>query len=304
MKEKYKHALRISLSVILILLGVVIAFLAYGATTPVGIIGGSIGISLTVTGFVSAFQETVLNPLRRDEIQEGFDKIKDLIIGPGIRVVTPERRGYPGYHRWLLETASQNIFFAGHSVLHRVEADFESLGLLSVENALKQKISEGSKIRILFLDPTWDFIERIAKSQEQDPKELLKDLATTIGITKKLWGLLENENLPGFIEIRTCRELTHYAFHFVDCRERNETNLLIGFYFAGRLGTISPLFVVEHAVAREFFHAHFTTVFERSTRLLRYSREGIKNFNLSYYRECQEAFSVHFEPDILSKLCP
>ena len=46
-----------------------------------------------------------------------------------------------------------------------MQADFTSLGLLSVDEALRQKVSEGSKVRILFLDPFWDFIDQIARDE-------------------------------------------------------------------------------------------------------------------------------------------
>ncbi len=289
MTDRARDIMRMLFGMVMFLLGVTLALLFNGITGSIGTLGQNVGLALIVTGSISLFQETILSRLRKDEIKEDFDKISNetqegfssvfgLLKGPGIHMLSPGRRGHPHYHRWLLEKSPQEMTFAGHSVLHRVQADFTNLGLISVHKALRQKVSEGSKIRILFLDPIWSFLDQIAKDEGQDPRSLRTDLATTLGICRNLWEDLENERLAGDIDIRTCTELKQYAFHYVSCRERNEEEMLVGFYFAGRLGTKSPLFVVENEEVQEFFVEHFNTVFERAKKLLTYSRDGMINF--------------------------
>ena len=325
MNDKTRSIMRILAGIIMGLFGITLAFLSYNLTGLIGILGQSIGFSFIVTGTVTVFQESVLTPLRKEETKEqidrisketkqnidrisretkdGFDRVFQLLRGPGIYMLSPERRGNLRYYKWLLERASQQIFFAGHSVLHRIEADFKSQGLVSVSEALKQKLSEGSKIRIIFLDPTWIFLDKIAQDEKQEPIELLTDLAKSLGLCKKLWQLIEADYIGGEIEIRTCQELKQFAYHRVCCMEKNEDEVLVGFYFAGKLGEKTPLFVVENEQIRDIFLEHFTTVSIRSKRLLIYSRTE-RSFDHKYYRECLNSLHKYIDDKTLSDLCP
>lgn len=293
MNDRSKMILRVLFGVVMLFVGATIALLVNNVSNPIGVLSRNLGLALIVTGTVTIFQEAILSPLRTDEIKDGFDRVFEILAKPGIRVIAPQRQGYSGYHKWLLDKSHQDLFFAGHSVLHRVDADFSSLGLLSVEKAMKQKVAESSSIRILFLDPTWDSLSLVANAEKQDTNDLRAALATTLGICKKLWTAIENERLPGQIEIHTCREFTHYAFHNVVNKENNEAEMLLGFYFASIIGTRSPLFLVENEQIKEYFEAHFNTVFLRGQKLLLYSRDGVKEFNHRYYNECRNVLSEH-----------
>ncbi|MGD2114004.1 MAG: hypothetical protein PVG07_03060 [Acidobacteriota bacterium] len=304
MNSDPKILLRILFGVILLLVGAVLSLVAADSASPMGTFGQSVGLALLVTGCISVFQESVLVRLKRDEVQEAFNRLFDLLAKPGIRMVARERQGDSRYHKWLLEKDPQTMFFAGHSVLHRVERDFKDLRLLSVEEALRQKVAEGSTVRVLFLDPTWDLIDRIAMGQDQDPKDLRADLATTLGVCRRLWDLLENEELPGTIEIKTCRELQQYAFHYVICSSKRKVEMLAGFYFAGRVGMRSPLFSAEDESIQELFVEHFNTIFEHAKTVLEYSRGSRRDFNFSYYRSCQNDLSDHLGSQRVSELCP
>lgn len=314
MNDKTRAIMRILSGLVMGLLGITLALITNGVAGAVGILGQSLGLSLIVTGSVTVFQESVLAPLRRDEFseqinrisyqtKENFETVFSLMKRPGIYMISPERRGSMRYYKWLLERSPQKIFFAGHSVLHRIQADFDKQGLVPVYDALRQKVTEGSKIQILFLDPTWDYLDNVARDEGQESARLRTDLAESLGHCKKLWNHIETEKYAGEIEVRLCSALKQYAFHRVSCSDRNEDEVLVGFYFAGRLGMKSPLFAVEDEQIQEFFIEHFSNVFEKSRVLLSYSRE-FRDFDHTYYRKCRDSLALQLEEKILTELCP
>lgn len=303
-KFNTKALIKALVAALMLVVGALAAVVFEGNSTSLGILARSLGLSFIVAGTVSLFHEVFLLRVEEVEMQEGFDRILELIAKPGIRMITQQRQGYPGYYQWILEKEPQELFFAGHSVLHRVQADFTDRGLIPVEQALKQQLLGSSKIRILFLDPTWDFIDNVARAEKQPPSTLRRHLAITLGICQKLWKSIENERLTGEIEIRTCTELVQYAFHHVICREKGESEMLVGFYFAGRLGTKSPLLLIKDEQIQEFFATHFRVVFDRAKTLLICSRDGTKEFDHAYYRNCKNSLVQHLGDELVDELCP
>lgn len=186
MTRKGHRALRVLIAIVVLLIGALITLLVGDSETPIEIFSSSLGLALLVTGCVSAFHELVLPTPEAADLKARFDQLSGLLSKPGIRIIDSERRENERYHRWLLESEPQAIFFAGHSVLHRIQLDFSRLGFVSAEEALKRKISEGSKIRIVLLDPTWDLLPKIARWEGQKPKDLMTDLATSLGISSRL----------------------------------------------------------------------------------------------------------------------
>ena len=61
--------------------------------------------------------------------------------------------------------------------------------------------------------------------------------------------------------------------------------MLIGFYFARMVGTLSPLFIVDDIQTHDFFTAHFHHIFEKAKKLLVYS-SAVKEFHSLYYEQC------------------
>lgn len=312
MNDRARTLIRILLSLLMTAAGVITALMAQGSTGPNAKLSQDLGLALIIAGVVAFFQEAFVAPLRQQEADErlkdvvkanesqlgelsksikgSLTRVFDILAGPGIQMVSKQRRGYSGYHRWMLETAPQEMFFAGHSVLHRIQADFGALKLKDVDEALFQKLAEGGKVKILFLDPTWDFLENIARSEDQTAVKMAQDLLTTLQVCENLSRRLGGVDLPGELDIRTCGELVQYAFHHVACPNKSE-EMLIGFYFAGMVGTQSPLLSVENRDMREFFSKHFFTIFDRSSskRLLSYSRGAGVDFNENYCLECKVA---------------
>lgn len=293
MDQKSRDLWKLLFGALMFCAGLALVAVFNTVTGLVGSVVQSLGLAFIVAGTVAVFREGLLAPFSRAELRQRFDELSDLLRRPGVYMVAEEREGDPRYHAWLLETRQQDMFFAGHSVLHRVEQDFQSRSKFPhVDEALRQKVAEGSNIKVLFLDPTWDFLDQIAKYQGQEPKELRLDLATTIGRCKMLWQSLDS-NLPGEIDIRTSRDFVQYAFHRVCCSQRRQDLVLVGFYFAGQTGKKSPLFLVEDKVIQGFFVEHVNNAFRTGTQLLRYSRGGSMEFNDVYYNECVKSFVSH-----------
>jgi len=229
--------------------------------------------------------------------------MSDMLVGAGIQMICPEREGFAGYHAWLLERAPQEMFFAGHSVLHRVQLDFTECDFKPVEVALVKKLKENSKVKVIFLDPLWDYIDSIAAAEDEDPMDLRTNLAISLGICRRPWHGLEEAKLPGTLDIRACQEYEQYAFHHVACREKGEEKMFIGFYFAERIGMKTPLFAVENERIREEFTSHFNAVFARATNVLHYPTGGTNSqFNQGYFEKCQRSLAERLGHEKLNTL--
>ena len=139
----------------------------------------------------------------------------------------------------------------------------------------------------MFLDPRWEFIEKIAESQQQDVSELRRDLKTTLRICKSLADKLENEKPGGRLEIAISKEINQYSYHYLKNRITGKIEMLVGLYFAGRLGINCPLFTVESEEIQGWFKNHFEDVFRRSEKLLYYSHDQVE-FNDSVHEKCLE----------------
>lgn len=310
MSDKLKAVVRVLCGALILFVGTTMAVTLNSRTDEIGILGRTLGLAFIVAGCVSVLREAVFLPLRSGQILRILREVRLLLLRRRecMTRLSGEREGHPHYHRWVLEKEPQELFFAGHSVLHQVKKDFDSRKFQSVDRVLKQKLSEGCKIRILFLDVTWELISAIAAGEGQEANNLRTDIATTLGMCKDIWRTIKDKRLAGDIEIRTCRELVQYAFNYSVCRRRKESEMLVGFYFAGILGKSSPLFLVEGEETEKCFQEHFDTIF-RPTRdgskcVLAYSREGRnKEFNKDYYNRCREALS-DLGPDVVDKLCP
>ena len=314
--EKLKFWLRIAGGVIVLVIGVALASICAGATSRGALLGERIGLALIVAGAIAVFHEAVWRPITRAELKEGIDRVLESQRGPAIHLETLIRRGFDGYHKWLVNSKPQTVFFAGHSVLHRMEDDFRQLPVKSVEEAVCLKLSQGCNIRVLFLDPTWDFLDCVANAQEEKPGEiptqtpthLRKNLATSVGIAKRIADELEKSRGPllsGSLDIRVCREVTQYAYHHVECRDPDSEEMFLGLYFAGELGTESPLFVVENRNIRVRFKTHFARIFARAIPLLSWSRGDARpTFNTEYYRDCQRALAPQISEEEVANRLP
>lgn len=284
----------------ILFVGTTIALALNDTTGLIGTLGKSLGLAFVVTGCISVFREGVISRGEFEETKALFDEVKTLLkshfhevceglLKEKIYLLSEDKKGHPSFHKWLLQTKPQRIFFAGHSVLHSVQRDFIKMRFKSVEENIENKLLEGSEINIIFLDPTWGLLKDMAEGEGQSLKDFCLDIKKTLEICQDIWKRIEGKSLPGEINIYTCRETVQYAYHNVVCPDDNESEMLIGFYFAGILGTKSPLFRVEGDAIQQFFKRHFRTISREKTtrRLLAYSHNGTEcTFDLPYYEVC------------------
>jgi hypothetical protein len=316
-------------AVVMFLSGVVVVLfpLLIPSLGPAASLVEKLGLAFIVTGVVVVFQETVIKRWDTGEIDEQFTDIRQRVDSAtvkidarcdsldnrvqasfshfeesygtkalAIRLVALQRAGHDSYHHWLVHTKQEELFFAGHSVLHRVQIDMDRRGLGKLEQAIVTKVLGGSTFRLIFLDPTWDFIRRIAEGEGQTYEKMMTDLAVTLGICKRLWREIEKHQkapISGSVDIRVCKEVQQYAFHSITNREDGTTNMLVGLYFANALGMNSPLFSVEHKDIQDLFANHFVAIANRSssTRLLEFS-PPICHFNHDFYHHCRKFLST------------
>lgn len=303
MTEKVKTILRIAAGLIILSTGIIT--LIYSVDTLVQ----SLGSALIITGLILASKELILLWLKPTEIidllKNVLEEIKKALSKQVICWLSDKHEGHPVYHRWKLETKSQTMWFAGHSVLHSIQRDFKVRQLGSVEECFKKKLSEGSTIKVLFLDVMWDLLDKVAEGEGRTGMAIRIDIATSLGICERICESIWGDKLSGSIEIRRCQELKQYAFQYVNCQERMQSDMLCGFYFANVPGIESPLFAVEGDKVQECFIRHFAKVFEDGKCLLTYSNEGLnKYFDDVYYVKCKESLKSKLDPKVVDELMP
>ena len=176
----------------------------------------------------------------------------------GLRLLADTRRNYPGYYRWVNERTAQVLFFAGNSVLHRIDADIKANTAnltSSAEDIILRRLKEGSTVQILFLDPRTDIIERLAKEEGQRLEAMLGDVATSLDICKRISNLLhaESASLSPSAEliIRIYDRVPYFAYH------KQDEDVIIGFYFSSGIGSSSAAYEIVDDETRRLFGAHF-----------------------------------------------
>jgi hypothetical protein len=76
----------------------------------------------------------------------------------------------------VLEQRPQDLFFAGRSVLHRIDADIRARTGATAVDVILRRLKERSRVYILFLDPRIDIIARLADEEGQTLSAMLGDL--------------------------------------------------------------------------------------------------------------------------------
>ncbi len=234
--------------------------------TPAGTLVSHIGFAFIVDGVLSTFHEAVLNRFERgdmaNEVAESVHaKLQSSPPGlSGIRLISKERKGYAGYYTWVTATGASDLFFAGRSVLHRVDSDIRKRTRERAESILARRLQEGSRIRILFLDPRSGLVERLAREEKQSHERLLEDLARSIGICIRLHAQLATAALPPAAHIQICvfDEVPCFAYHHAD------EQFIVGFYFSSALGHKSGAYEVLDPTTKDFFADHFRSILLRA----------------------------------------
>jgi hypothetical protein len=282
---------RIILSLALLPTGAVLVLLVDPTNpTRTGELLSKLGLSLIITGAMAAFRELVILRFESEEVGESIaKKVHQRILKyppntAGIQLVTDVRRGYDGYYTWAIKRGPQKLFFTGRSVLHRIRQDFKLRQLEPVEKVIKRKLEEGSDIRILFMDPRSNIVDRLAAEEGQPPTAMLSDIAISIGVCKRLYDLLKGTTLnpQAQLHIRLYDEVPYFAYH------REDDKVLVGFYFATAIGSSSSAFEILDDETQDRFEAHFNSICEKaaSNALLEVSvQKGIPLFNEPLYND-------------------
>jgi hypothetical protein len=183
----------------------------------------------------------------------------------GLRKLSDRRRNFGGYYDWINEQRPQDLFFAGRSVLHRMDADIRArtTGITAQNGAtaadiLLRRLREGSKIHILFLDPRTNLLARLADEEGQTPAEMLGDIKTSLQICCTLADLLNNHwsELPTGAElsIRVYDCVPYFAYH------KQDNEVIVGFYFDSSRGSTSAAYELIDVETKETFQGHFIRI--------------------------------------------
>ena len=265
--NKPSKTIRIAISIIVLVIGLLIAVLTYPTNTVYLEAINKIGLALIVSGVLSLFNEWAIKKYLEEEnsseiaekVHEKFSQVP--IMQSGIKQVAKVRRGFQGYYHWALNDDLHELFIAGRSVLHRIDADFKKRNLGSAASRLAEKIQNGADITILFFDPRSEIIERLATEEGQSLKDMLTDIKTTLSICKELQDELLKKrsiNPRGKLSIRVYDQIPYFAFH------KEDEIMIVGFYFSTTKGYQSAAFEVLGKENQEFFRGHFSSIYSKS----------------------------------------
>ncbi len=211
----------------------------------------------------------------------------------GLRLLGPVRRNLPRYYEWVNNRFPQDLFFAGRSVLHRIDADIKintANTESSAEAILVRRLKEGCKIQILLLDPRIDIIERLAREEGQSPEEMLGDIETSVQICKRLSELLlANKSTlqsQAQLTISLYNRVPYFAYH------RTDSQAIVGFYFMSNKGSASPAYELVDPQTKQTFSDHFVLVHNSHSETL-VEFDGPHNrvfFNNPLYKSLTEIF--------------
>lgn len=212
----------------------------------------------------------------------------------GLRLLAEKRRNFSGYYRWVNERTAQELVFAGRSVLHRIDADIKANTAnpnSSAEGIIFRRLKENSKIRILFLDPRTNIIERLAKEEGQRLEVMIDDIDTSLRICKRIFDLLQNDgqalalSTSAELTIRVYDSVPYFAFH------KQDNDVIIGFYFSFGIGSSSAAYEVVDSETKKVFGAHFERILSdaRENCLLEYDGARCKYyFNERLFNELRD----------------
>jgi hypothetical protein len=253
-----------------------------------------VGLLLAAVMAGTILHESLLRDEMLRRISERFDERLDDRIPRfgGLRYLDHCRRNSPAYYSWVIEQRPQDLFFAGRSVLHRINADIQSRIGSSAEEILLRRLREGSRISIAFLDPRIDVLERLAAEENQRLETMLGDIAISIGICHRLNDLLlrNSASLPtqAQLRIRIYDAVPYFAYH------KQDDQVLVGFYFRSDVGSSSASYEVVDEKTKEAFGDHFREIVAGATAnwILDFDgAHGTHSFNAPLFEELRRLMS-------------
>jgi len=294
--------LRRSFAIILFLVGIVlILYSMLNQNSPYAQLTEKIGLAFLIAGTVDIFRSMSQWKYEKREIKEVIDESisNALSCKPGLCIATPKRRGFKGYYTWAISRSRQDLFFAGRSVLHRIESDLIGRRLGECDELIFRKVREGSNVKILFLDPEFQLIKKLAEDEHQTEKQMIEDIAKSLGITLRIKDYIKNEqcNLLGSLQICIYSDIPYFAYH------REDDNVIVGFYFHTALGCDTSGFEINDSDTVAHFEEHFINIFSNATPLLTVSENKI-NFNQEKYLSCRSAISDKLDSAVIDQIMP
>jgi hypothetical protein len=241
-----------------------------------------------------AFSQELDNKMDRLS-SEAARKVHELFLRSppgvtGIQLIEEVRRKCGDYYRWVYDDSAQDLFFAGRSVLHRIEEDNQSKVGIAAAKLLLRRLQEGANIRVLFLDPRSSIIERVAKEEGQPLRSMLGDLRKSLKVCRELADLVgrSSDDLPASanLSIMVYDKMPYFAFH------KQDNEIIVGFYFNSAKGSTAPAYRVLDSATKKVFEEHFLSVANNSTTSTILEFNGSRStfsFNDTLDVELQEA---------------
>lgn len=223
--------------------------------------------------------------LLRDEMIRSFDRTLDEKINPvptetaqaihqllltrppgltGIRKLSDERRSYHGYYKWVRDSGSHELFFAGRSVLNRIATDIRAQGETTIEDAVLRRLKEGCQINILFLDARVDMIERLAREEAQSKHSMLGDIGEALQACRAMALRIgaEWQECPraAKLTIGVYDRVPYFAYH------KQDSEAIVGFYFDSAMGMTSAAYELIDDETKRAFQDHFVSLRKDAVR--------------------------------------
>jgi hypothetical protein len=221
----------------------------------------------------------------------------------GLRLLHNIRRNSSDYYRWTIERRPQSLFFAGRSILHRIDADVRLKTGGSAEDVLFRCLTEGSRITILFLDPRTAILERLADEEGEPPDSMLGNIAISLGISQRLADRLTTEfpNLPAgaHLTVRIYDRIPYFAYH------KQDEQLIVGFYFLSIEGSSSPAYEVVDDKTKKTLEQHFGKIRAESKANILIDFDGARGgfvFNEKLFGDLRLFLKTKLDPNRIDEL--
>ena len=202
-----------------------------------------------------------------DDLEKKIENLKTQ--SSSLRLIRDRRSGFDEFFSWITSNDKRlNLFFAGRSVLHRIEDDLTDRNWKPIEDVIINKLKDGANITILFLDPRSDLIYRIEESQGEYVEQVLSDITRSIRICQRLYKRLRNEHSFGRtanLDIRIYDQIPYFSYH------KDNKKVYLGFYLAAGLRNDSAVFKVKGEGTKKFFGDHIAQIFGKAEPLVQLS---------------------------------
>lgn len=209
-----------------------------------------------ITGVIAFIFEYTLHTrfaqLYEEKVDNLYVKMKtDLPREKGIRMVEESQSRYDGYRTWAtVEGKRQNLFFSGRSGLSLLDQELQRFFNRRMEDVLLEKLNDGSRIKILFLDPRSDLPKRLAKEERQSLRKMLGNIAISLGIVERIRTKMKRQdftNQDARLHIGVYDKIAHFSYH------KDDEKMIIGFYLATDIGFHTAAFeIYDDEIAGQF----------------------------------------------------